>query len=320
MEGPCSVQQCLNSRVKAINYFVLWEMLGRKSRETNVAWRLLQKEYDVSEPLPDNIGLYLGMLDFDRSYCQAVVTRVKRYMHTLPVTDRVISRSDANYPPLVRSVNTVAPEFLFVRGKRLELLSRPGIAIVGGRAASPSGRRQAFTLAAGLASEGFVIVSGLAKGIDRAAHEGALSAQGDTIAVLGTPLNKAYPKENRALQASIARAGLLVSQFYPGTQVQKFHFPMRNALMSALTLGTAVMEATEKSGALIQARHALKQGRKLFIPHSLMLDDRLAWPKTFLKKPNAFVFDSVTQLKSYVAADIGSSALSDIVCSGLNRS
>ena len=136
------------------------------------------------------------------------------------------------------------------------------------------------------------MVSGLAKGIDQAAHRGALEAGGDTMAVLGTPLNRVYPAEHKSLQQLIGEAGLLVTQFTPSGKVQPYNFPLRNATMSGLSLGTIVVEASETSGALIQARKCLQQGRKLFIPQSAIDNPSLSWPKTYRDR-GAIVFSEV---------------------------
>lgn len=127
-------------------------------------------------------------------------------------------------------------------------------------------------------------MSGLARGIDRAAHEGCLVAGGKTVAVLGTPLDRVYPREHAPSQELIGEVGAAVSQFCPGFPVRRHFFPARNANMSGLSLGTVVVEASETSGVLIQARKALEQGRKLFIPQSAVDDPLISWPRRFLEK------------------------------------
>lgn len=134
------------------------------------------------------------------------------------------------------------------------------------REASDAGRARARKLARLLAQRGIAVASGLARGIDTAAHRGALDAGGITFAVIGTPLTRCYPSENAELQCRIGQVGAVVSQFAPSSKTRPSCFPMRNATMSGLTLGTVVIEASENSGSLIQARKALEQGRKLFIP------------------------------------------------------
>ena len=175
--------------------------------------------------------------------------------------------SDA-YPALLNEL-TDPPVALYVHGDT-DLLGMPQLAIVGSRNPTPHGRENAREFAAHLARCGLAITSGLALGIDTASHEGALQADGTTIAVCGTGLDVAYPRANRALAESIAAHGALVSEFPLGTAPSKAHFPRRNRVISGLALGTLVVEAALRSGSLITARLAAEQGREVFaIPGSI---------------------------------------------------
>jgi DNA processing protein len=161
------------------------------------------------------------------------------------------------------------PEALFVRGNAA-LLARPQLAIVGSRGPTPAGRETAFAFARRLAGAGLAITSGLASGIDSAAHRGALAGGGYTLAVCGTGLDRVYPPHNRALAEEIAAHGVLVSEFPPGTPPLPHHFPRRNRLISGLSLGVVVIEARHRSGSLITARLAAEQGREVFaLPGSI---------------------------------------------------
>jgi DNA processing protein len=179
---------------------------------------------------------------------------------------RIIPIGDREYPALL--METVDPPLvLFVRG-RFWTPERPHIAIVGARAASPYGLRQAHMLAAGLSERGAIVVSGLARGIDTAAHEGALDsapeARAATAAVLGTGVDVFYPPENHSLGEAIAGRGALVSEFPLGTPPLPDHFPRRNRIIAGLAWGTIVVEAREKSGSLITARLAGDANREVF--------------------------------------------------------
>lgn len=179
----------------------------------------------------------------------------------------LITLQDPRYPPLLAELSD-PPPLLFVLGDT-ELLSQPQIAIVGSRNPTPSGLHNAQAFARELSSCGLIITSGLAIGIDAAAHEGGL-AGGHTLAVLGTGPDRVYPASQRDLAHRIATQGALVSELPPGLGARAEHFPRRNRLISGLSLGTLVVEATPQSGSLITARLAVEQGREVFaIPGSI---------------------------------------------------
>jgi len=175
---------------------------------------------------------------------------------------RLLQRGDAAYPAQLAALAD-APPRLFARGD-VGLLRRPQIAVVGSRHPTAAGRSLAARISADLVAHGLVITSGLARGIDAAAHEAALNAAGRTIAVCGTGLDTCYPSEHRALFERIAHEGLLLSEFPPGTPPRAAHFPQRNRVISGLARGVLVVEAAADSGSLITARHALAQGREVF--------------------------------------------------------
>lgn len=166
------------------------------------------------------------------------------------------------YPGLLSRI-TDPPGVLFVRG-RLEPCDALAVAVVGARNASPYGKRVAWQLAGGLARAGYTVISGLARGIDAAAHRGALDAGGRTIAVLGTGVLEIYPPEHEDLAAEVLARGAVVSEAPPLAEAHAGAFPQRNRIVSGLTLGTVVVEAAERSGALITARLATEQGREVF--------------------------------------------------------
>jgi DNA processing protein len=180
----------------------------------------------------------------------------------------LIAWDDSDYPHALLEVGN-APPALFFMGRR-ELLARRAFAIVGSRHGTPQGLETAREFAHALGAAGLAIVSGLALGIDAAAHEGALGTQGSTLAVVGTGLDRVYPARNRDLATRIARDGALLSEYLPGTPPRKENFPRRNRLISGLARGVLVVEATLSSGSLITARLAGDQGRDVFaIPGSI---------------------------------------------------
>ena len=191
------------------------------------------------------------------------------------------------YPDKLRDAEYPV-ELLYYQGY-WDLVHTRCVAIVGTRKPSADGIKRAEKLARLLAKDGFTIVSGLATGIDTVAHQTTIAAGAPTIAVIGTPLATTYPKENQELQATIATDHLLISQvpvcryFAQDWRINRGFFPERNITMSALTEATIIVEASDTSGTLIQARHALKQQRKLFILDSCF-DANLTWPNEFAKR------------------------------------
>lgn len=201
---------------------------------------------------------------------------------------------DFEYPQRLKDAKHPL-EVLYYQGN-LDLLASRSVAVVGARKASDQGKRRAARLARLLVANNITVMSGLATGIDTAAHEAAIAAGGQTIAVIGTPLNQHYPRENRELQQQIARDFLLVSQvpFYwtsqQDYQVTRSFFPERNKTMSALSQATVIVEASETSGTLTQARAALAQGRRLFILNSCF-ETGLKWPYDFQERGAIRVVD-----------------------------
>ena len=182
--------------------------------------------------------------------------------------NRILTLADPDYPQ--RLLDTAdPPTLLYVKG-RVELLNAPALAVVGSRNATPQGGANAEAFATALANAGLTIVSGLALGIDAAAHRGALRGSGSTIAVIGTGIDRVYPAKNQDLARRIAEEGAIVSEFPLGTPALKENFPRRNRIISGLARGCLVVEAAERSGSLITARLAGEQGRDVFaIPGSI---------------------------------------------------
>lgn len=182
---------------------------------------------------------------------------------------RLLTMQDADYPMRLRNIFE-PPCLLYVKGQLPVIDEEVAVAMVGTRKASPYGIEAAEKIAYGLCKQGAVVISGAAAGVDSASHRGALRAGGKTIAVLGNGLDIVYPAENEWLYRDIAASGALISEYPPGTAAEAWHFPVRNRIISGLSLATIVVEAPEKSGALITANLALEQGRDVFaIPGNL---------------------------------------------------
>ena len=195
---------------------------------------------------------------------------VSEYVRRTRLGARLVARCEPDYPPALAAIDD-APPLLTVKG-RTELATRRAVAVVGARNASANGRRFAREIATHLGAAGLLVVSGLARGIDAAAHEGSLDS--GTLAVLAGGIDAVYPEENRRLHETIAEHGLLVAEMPVGTVPQARHFPRRNRIISGIALGVLVVEAAERSGSLITARFALEQGREVFAVPGSPLDPR----------------------------------------------
>jgi DNA processing protein len=197
---------------------------------------------------------------------------------------RVITRDDESYPPLLRELPD-PPIVLYVRGENfVEICALPCLAIVGSRRASVYGTNVAEKLARELAERGLTIISGLARGIDAAAHRGAVAAGGNTVAVIGTGIDQTYPKEHMKLASEITKVGAVISEFPLETPPLAQNFPYRNRVLSGLCFGVLVVEAAEFSGSLITARLAAEQGREVF-----SVPGQITSPNAF--GPNALIKD-----------------------------
>jgi DNA processing protein len=225
------------------------------------------------------------------NYAEMIESLAAEGVKTVTVLDR-------DYPTNLRAIYNLPP-FLFIRGALLPD-DEKAVAVVGTRQASAEGLRQARELAYGLASRRITILSGLARGIDSAAHEGALDAGGRTVAVMGTGIRKPiYPPENEALADRILRAGgALVSQFWPDAPPRGSNFPMRNVVMSGMAVGTVVVEAGPTSGARMQARLAREHGKRVFLVESLVMQQE--WARQLAEHPGVRVVKSAEKIVDLV--------------------
>lgn len=270
-----------------------------RSRPKGIApWRVARY---VEELGSAHTALTGGFIDVDPAAYEQARLDVGRWL-----ADGIDMRSvlDVEYPGNLRGAFD-SPPYLTVRGELDDEWARRAVAVVGTRNASPEGAARARRVARTLVDGGYAVLSGLAKGIDRQAHEAAIDAGGRTVAVMGTGLGKVYPAEHKPLaQRIIERGGALVSQFEPGSSGARHHFPMRNATMSGLALATVVVEAGETSGAKIQALAGLKHGSSVFLLRSLV--DQQEWARDLSTRGRhgsvAVVLDDVDQLMSALEA------------------
>lgn len=267
-----------------------WHLVSRLLSETGSALGIAEGRltgFETPELLDviDNESLPIDPAELDRNVAMIKQLAAKQVQLTTVL--------DEDYPLNLRMVYD-RPPFLFARG-RIEPTDLLAIAVVGTRNASEEGLRQADLFSRGLCERGVTVLSGLAKGIDTAAHEAALAAGGRTIAVMGTGIEIVYPRENADLaERIVASGGALVSQFWPNSPPTRYRFPMRNRTMSGLALGTIVVEASHTSGARMQARIALEHGKRLFLVDGLVTREK--WTQRYRDLPGATVVSSVSDV------------------------
>jgi DNA processing protein len=272
----------------------LWSDVATLIESCGSALRLVRRDWSGFEPLELQEAKQLGDVtdaDLDR-YEQLIAECAADGIALLTVLD-------AGYPRNLRQVYN-RPPFLFVRGRVLPDDER-AIAVVGTRRPSERGLAQAATLARELAERGVTVLSGLALGIDGAAHEATLDAGGRTIAVMGTGIRRIYPRQHEALAGRILdEGGALVSQFWPDGPPTKYSFPMRNAVMSGMAIGTVVVEASSTSGARMQARLALEHGKLLFLVKDLVMQE--SWARRYAEHPATTVVEDVEDVVDVLSA------------------
>jgi DNA processing protein len=213
---------------------------------------------------------------------------------------RLVTVADDAYPANLRMIHD-HPPFLFIRGS-LEPTDDRAISVVGTRQASDEGVHAAQRIAGALAQRGITVVSGMAEGIDTAAHTGALNAGGRTLAVFGTGIGRVYPASNRALARAISASGATLSQFWPDMAPSRWSFPVRNIVTSGLSVGTVVVEAGPTSGARQQAQHALRHGKRLFLLQRLV--EHQPWARELMRTPGVVAIDDVDEIVSAIEVEL----------------
>ena len=272
-------------KIEALNFATLMNALNITEYKLDPIFSKFNSEIDVTVPLSNKIVI--------NEYCEYFSTSREKLLHEFEFAksaflkllddDEIIKRGTIGYPSLLEKTEQ-APRFLYVRGNKSLLNEERTVALVGSRQASEHAKNSTRQIATRLGDNGITIVSGLAKGIDVAAHCAALEQGYNTISVIGTNLNQYYPAENSGVQREIEKKGLVISQFSPATKTQRWFFPLRNGVMSGISLATVIMEAGETSGALKQADYALKQGREVLIPQSAMQMKNISWPAKYVKR------------------------------------
>lgn len=246
--------------------------------------------FDLRAGLKNNIPFLSNLLKVSEQEFYGKYVFVKESFQNLTEDVVLIKKGDDVYSKLL--LNTAdAPLYLFLKGD-VHLLNEKSVCVVGSRNVSYESIKKTKRIVQSLIKRNIVVNAGLAKGIDTATHTAALESGGKTIAVIGTPINQYYPKENKELQMEIEKNGLVVSQFPPCNKVNRWNFPTRNATMSGLSVATIIMEAGETSGTLRHVDYALKQDRSVLIPKSAIDNNAITWPNKYVGK-GAKVFETL---------------------------
>ena len=268
----------------AILYYTIQQYFNNNDKKTCEYIDQLEKidHFDFRSGLKNNIPYLSSKLNISEKEFYNCYLKVKDSFAKLTDDVILVKKGDGIYSKLLADTQGTPP-FLFLKGN-VHLLNEKSVCVVGSRNASIDSMKKTEKIVKSLIKRNIVVNAGLAKGIDTATHKSALQNGGRTIAVIGTPINQYYPKENKELQLAIEEKGLVVSQFPPCNPVYRWNFPTRNGTMSGISLATIIMEAGETSGALKQADYALKQGRDVLIPQLALNNSSLSWPKKYIKK------------------------------------
>lgn len=268
---------------EALNFAVMLNCLKVTEPKFDPLFESFLSETKTTVAIIEDIELYSDYFKVDKDLLKREYSLALSQFSKLKETDEIIKRGTSDYPEMLVTTEK-APRFLYIRGRKSLLYETRKVSLVGSRNASDRAKYNTKRLAQKLGKNGITVISGLAKGIDVTAHQAVLELGLNTIAVIGTHLNQYYPSENKDVQLQIEKQGLVVSQFSPAAKTQRWFFPMRNRVMSALSLATVVMEAGETSGSLIQADYALQQGRLVLLPESALKNEHISWPEKFVKK------------------------------------
>ena len=268
----------------AILYFTIQQYFNNNDKKTCEFIEIIKNSHSFkySSGLKENIPLLSSLLNTTDTKFYETYQMVKESFQSLS-SDVVLSKKGDEIYSKLLMMTEEAPPYLFLKGN-VNLLNEKSVCVVGSRNASNESIQKTEKIVKSLIKRNIVVNAGLAKGIDTATHAAALNNGGKTIAVIGTPIDQFYPKENRELQERIEKDGLLVSQFPPCNPVNRWNFPTRNGVMSGISLATIIMEAGETSGALKQADYALKQGRDVLIPKSAVDSTLISWPRKYIDK------------------------------------
>ncbi len=284
---------------EAINYFTIQSYFNYAYKKAAETYKELRDKIDFSKPIfykMDIVTSYFGVTN------EAFIARyesVLRGFEKLLATDHVIGENDEYYPFELKRIPG-PPPFLFLRGHR-ELSNKPIVSIIGAKAPIFEEQDLAYKITKFLAEKGFVIASGLAKGIDTVVLDTVVNNRLPSIGVIGTSLNKAYPKENEQLQKDLSRDGLVISQYCPSSPGKRWQFPIRAITLSGISQFTVIVDKKYQEGNYKQIEYSLKQGRVIFMPYPNKIDSNNKWLENYINRKGIILYrdydDFVRQIK-----------------------
>ena len=270
-----------------MHYETLFKAAKGAEAKASFAYEKALEYLIIGESLVLHTQTYAQLLGVEASAISDAYYKIRPLFEAMDASVSILGWDSPFWPKQVDSF-AFRPRFLYVQGN-VHLLRQNSVSVIGTRSPSLEGKQLALSCTQALGKAGYVVASGLALGIDGVAHKAALAAGYPTIAVIGTPINGCYPPEHRELQREIAEAGAVVSRFCPATVTQKWHFLLRNRLMSALSDASVVVEDRDGGGAVRQAAFALEQKKYVFIYQGSVDNHSVLWPRQFANQSRVFV-------------------------------
>ncbi len=302
IQAPRNVELLKNNKdsiQEAINYFTIQSYFNYAYKKTAATYKELKEKVDFTKPLFYKMDLIAGYFGVSNESFLARYESVLRGFEKLLATDHVIGVNEEYYPFELKRIEG-PPPFLFLRGHR-ELLNKPIVSIIGSKTPIFEEKDLAYKITKFLGEKGYIIASGLAKGIDTVVLNTVVNNRMPSIGVLGTPLNKAYPKENEQLQKDLARDGLVISQYCPSSPGKRWQFPIRGITLSGISQFTVIVDKKYQEGDYKQIEYSLKQGRVIFMPYPSKIDTNNKWLEKYINKKGIILYrdydDFIRQIK-----------------------
>ena len=291
IQSPRNVEPLRNNKEsiqEAINYYTIQSFYDYAYKRAAPHYEILKGKLDFHKPLFYKLDLVAGYLGVPNEEVLARYEVILRGFEKLLATDQVVDTGHETYPfELKRTENP--PPYLFLRG-RTGLLERPIVSVIGTKDPTFEEKDLAYKVTKYLAEKGFVIASGLAKGVDTVVLNTAVNNRLPSIAVLGTPLNRAYPKENEQLQKEISRDGLVLTQYCPSSPGKRWQFPIRAMTLSGISQFTVVVDKGYREGSYKQIEYSIRQGRVVFMPVPERIDASCRWVEKYLNRKGVVLY------------------------------